>query len=162
MADKPVRIGVVGLGYWGPNLLRNFSSAAGASVQMCCDLDDARCRKFAKSYPAVQFTRSLEEMLKSPDVDAVAVATPVHTHYEIARAALGAGKHVLVEKPLTMRTDHAEELVALADKNGSSSRSITFTSTAPRSRRSRSSWTAASSETLLHRQRAHQPRALPA
>ena len=113
-----VRIGIIGLGYWGPNLLRNFSNVEGATVQMACDLDERRCKKMSAQYGNVHFTKSVDELLGSPDIDAVAIATPVSTHYPLAKKALEAGKHVLVEKPLTMRVDHAEELVELARKQG--------------------------------------------
>ncbi len=116
--SNPVRIAIIGLGYWGPNLLRNFSATDGCAVRMCCDLNEQRFRKFASQYNSTHFTTALDEVLASPEVDAVAIATPVHTHYSLAKRALEAGKHVLVEKPLTMRADHAEELIALAEKQG--------------------------------------------
>jgi predicted dehydrogenase len=113
MSDR-IRVGIVGLGYWGPNLLRNFSGAEGCQVRMCCDSDERRFRRLAPNYPAVEFLTSVQQVFQSPDIDAVAIATPVHTHYVLTRQALEAGKSVLVEKPLTMRVDHAEELIALA------------------------------------------------
>ena len=116
--SKPVRLAIVGLGYWGPNLLRNFNSAPGSTVRMCCDLDERRHKRHAANYPAVEFTTAFDKALESPEVDALAIATPVRTHYELAKRALLAGKHVLVEKPMTMRVDHAEELVALAQQKG--------------------------------------------
>jgi predicted dehydrogenase len=116
--SKPAGIAIVGLGYWGPNLLRNFSNVDGAAVWMCCDLDEKRWRKFASHYSQTQFVSSFQQVLESRDIDAVAIATPVNTHYPLAKQALEAGKHVLVEKPLAMRVDHAEELVALAEKKG--------------------------------------------
>jgi predicted dehydrogenase len=115
---QPLRIGILGLGYWGPNLLRNFSGIDGAELKVACDLDERRFRRFAAHYSGVRFTTSPDELFNDPGVDAVAIATPVHTHYALARRALEAGKHTLVEKPLTMRVDHAEELVALARKKG--------------------------------------------
>lgn len=117
MSDR-VRMGIIGLGYWGPNLLRNFSSAEGCQVRLCCDSDERRFGKLAAQYPATKFINSAEELFQSPDIDAVAIATPVHTHYDLAKRALEAGKSVLVEKPLTMQVDHAEELIALATKKG--------------------------------------------
>lgn len=115
---NPVRIGVVGLGYWGPNLVRNFNAAEGAVVRMACDLDEGRRRRLAAQYPNVEFTADFAKLLASPEIDAVAIATPVLTHHDLARRALKTGKHVLVEKPLTLRIDHAEELVDLAKKKG--------------------------------------------
>lgn len=116
--NTTLRMGIIGLGYWGPNLVRNFNAAEGATVRMCCDLDDRRFRKLAPHYSRAEFTTSAEQVLKSAEIDAVAIATPVHAHYSLAKQALEAGKHVLVEKPLTMRVDHAEELVALAEQKG--------------------------------------------
>ncbi len=116
--NNPIRVAIVGLGYWGPNLLRNFHTAEGASVRMCCDLDERRFKKQAANYPQTTFTTKFAEVLAATDVDAVAIATPVHTHYTLAKQVLEAGKHVLVEKPLTSRVDHAEELVAMARAKG--------------------------------------------
>jgi predicted dehydrogenase len=113
-----LRVGIIGLGYWGPNLLRNFRTAEGATVRMCCDLDSRRFRPAAGHYGGIDFTTSATELIESPAIDAVAIATPVHTHYELARQALNAGKSVWVEKPLSMQADHAAELVALADRKG--------------------------------------------
>jgi predicted dehydrogenase len=113
-----VGIAVVGYGYWGPNLTRNFAETEGASVVMCCDSDPRRLALAQKRFPALVCAADFDEALRNPDVNAVAIATPVHTHYELAKRAIKAGKHVLVEKPLTARVDHAEELVALAEKNG--------------------------------------------
>src|SRR4030095_2966109 len=113
-----VGIAVVGYGYGGPNRTRNFAETEGASVVMCCDSDPRRLALALKRFPAMACATDFDEALRNPDVNAVAVATPVHTHYELAKRAIKAGKHVLVEKPLTARVDHAEELVALAEKNG--------------------------------------------
>lgn len=112
-----IRIGVIGLGYWGPNLVRNFRGVEGATVSRCCDLEPQRFQKLAL-YGDIQFTTSARELIDSSDIDAVAIASPVHTHYELAKQALKAGKSVLVEKPLSMQVEHAEELVALADRKG--------------------------------------------
>jgi predicted dehydrogenase len=111
-------IAVVGYGYWGPNLLRNFAETEGAEIKMCCDADPQRLGKAQKRYPALHCETDFEKVLQNSAVDAVAIATPVHTHFELAKRAIKAGKHVLVEKPLTMRVDHAEELVSLAEKKG--------------------------------------------
>ncbi len=113
-----IGIAVVGYGYWGPNLARNFAQTEGAVMKMCCDADSGRLALAQKRFPALTCTTDFDEALQNPEVDAVAIATPVHTHYELARRAIKAGKHVLVEKPLTIRVDHAEELVSLAEKSG--------------------------------------------
>jgi predicted dehydrogenase len=116
--SKSLGIAIVGLGYWGPNLVRNFASVEGGVLRTCCDLDERRHKKLATQYPSVRFTTKFEDILVDAEIQAVAIATPVNMHYELAKRALSAGKHVLVEKPLTMRVDHAEELVALAEKKG--------------------------------------------
>jgi len=109
---------VIGMGYWGPNLARNFATADGCALVMCCDKDRRRLEKTARQYPAATMTDSLAEVLDNKTVDVVSIATPVHTHYSLAKSALAAGKHVLVEKPLTGNVAEAEELVDLAKKNG--------------------------------------------
>jgi predicted dehydrogenase len=111
-------IAIIGYGYWGPNLARNFAETEGASLAMVCDADPKRLALAQKRFPAVAVGADFDEALRNPDINAVAIATPVHTHYELAKRAINAGKHVLVEKPLTARVDHAEELVALAEKKG--------------------------------------------
>lgn len=112
-----LRIGVIGCGYWGPKLARIFNDLPGSSLVMVADLNDQRLTEFASRYPHVVTTRNYQDMLTDV-VDAVIVATPVKTHYWLARAALLAGKHVLVEKPLTHRSDQARELIALAAERG--------------------------------------------
>jgi predicted dehydrogenase len=104
-------VGLVGLGYWGPNLARNFEHLA--DLAWLCDADEDRRRDFASRYPRARMTGDFDELLAS-DVDAVVVATPVPTHYELAKRALEAGKHVLVEKPPAMRGAEMDELVAIA------------------------------------------------
>jgi predicted dehydrogenase len=109
-----VNVGVVGLGYWGPNLARNFDELG--ALTWLCDMDDARREAFAARYPDARATGDLEEMLADDKLDAVVVATPVPTHYDLAKRALQAGKHVLVEKPPAMRAAEMDELVELAAK----------------------------------------------
>lgn len=113
-----IGIAVIGYGYWGPNLARNFAETDGAAMVMCCDSDPRRLALAQKRFPALACSADFDEALRNPAVDAVAIATPVRTHYELAKRAIKAGKHVLVEKPLTARVDHAEELVMLAEKHG--------------------------------------------
>jgi predicted dehydrogenase len=113
-----IGVAVVGYGYWGPNLVRNFAQTEGAVMSVCCDADTRRLDLARKRFPTLNCTTDFDEALRHPDIDAVAIATPVHTHYELAKRAIKAGKHVLVEKPLTTRVDHAEELVMLAEKQG--------------------------------------------
>jgi predicted dehydrogenase len=105
-------VGVAGLGYWGPNLARNFDDLA--ELTWICDAAGERLAAVEGRYPEARRTESFDEMLGDPELDAVVIATPVPTHYELARSALTAGKHVLVEKPPAMRAAEMEELVALA------------------------------------------------
>jgi predicted dehydrogenase len=109
------RVGVVGLGYWGPNLARNFDALA--ELAWICDADEGRLEAFASRYPQSSASPSYDDMLADDTLDAVVVATPVPTHYDLARQALEAGKHVLVEKPPAMRAEEMHELVALAEKH---------------------------------------------
>ena len=111
-----LNIAVIGYGYWGPNLVRNFSSVEGANVAMVCDLNPNRLGEVKLRYPAVETTAQFENVLSNPAIDAVVVATSVRTHYEFARQALEHGKHVLVEKPLTASVSEAESLLDLAAK----------------------------------------------
>ena len=112
-----VRIGVIGCGYWGPNLIRNFVTFPGTELVWACDLDEIRLQKVLRPYPSVRQTTDLEEVLKDDGVDAIGIATPVHTHFPIAKACLESGKHVLIEKPLASSVAQGEELVNLAEKN---------------------------------------------
>jgi predicted dehydrogenase len=105
-------IGVAGLGYWGPNLARNFAELG--RLSWLCDLDDGLRTEFAARYPAVRTTSSYEEMLADDELQGVVIATPVPTHYALAKQALEAGKHVLVEKPPAMNAAEIDELAALA------------------------------------------------
>jgi predicted dehydrogenase len=108
------RIGQAGLGAWGKNLARNFDELA--DLAWLCDADESKRREFASRYPSARVTGDFDELLADPDLEAVVVATPVVTHYELARRALEAGKHVFVEKPPAMRTDEMEELCELAEE----------------------------------------------
>ncbi|MDQ4082629.1 MAG: Gfo/Idh/MocA family oxidoreductase [Actinomycetota bacterium] len=115
---RRVRVAVVGLGYWGPNLVRVLGELPEADVAWICDTDPLRLGAVRRRYPAIRRTSELERVLTDRKVDAVAIATPVSTHYELASAALEAGKHVFVEKPLAASTVEARELVALAKERG--------------------------------------------
>jgi predicted dehydrogenase len=113
--DTPVSIAVVGLGYWGPNLIRNLHEIPGAEVAWICDLEPAALETIGKRYPAVRRTRNVEDVLADPSVEAIAIATPVSTHFMLAEAALRAGKHVFVEKPLAASSAEAIELIHMAE-----------------------------------------------
>ncbi len=110
-----LRIGVVGYGYWGPNIVRNFSAVDGAKVVRVCDKRTESLMALKKENPSVETTTSLESVVCAPDIDVVAVVTPVSTHYDIAHKALENGKHVFVEKPFTYSSSQAEELINLAE-----------------------------------------------
>lgn len=111
-----VRLGIIGCGYWGPNLIRDFSESDKAKVATCADLSEARLAAIRRRYPEVKVTTNSDDIMKDPSIDAVVLATPANTHYKLAKEALGAGKHVFVEKPLTFDPAEAEDLVAIADK----------------------------------------------
>jgi predicted dehydrogenase len=111
-----IQIGVIGYGYWGPNLVRNCFEAQGARVRCVSDLRQDRLTLVSTRYPTVTTTRDARELIDDPAIDAVAIATPVSTHYELATRALLAGKHVLVEKPLASNTDQVQRLIDLSLK----------------------------------------------
>lgn len=112
---KQLSIGVIGCGYWGPKIIRNFHELPETTVAMVADLDEVKLKRIGLTFPSVHTTTDMRELLNS-DVDAVVVATPVSTHFEIAREALLHDKHVLVEKPLTASSWQARELVGLAQQ----------------------------------------------
>jgi predicted dehydrogenase len=114
--SKTVGVAIIGYGYWGPNLLRNFAKTEGAEVIGISDLDPAKLATAKRLFPGIVDTTDFRALLKDKRVDAVAVATPVHTHYDIALAALRAGKHVLVEKPFTQCAEQAEHLIEEAER----------------------------------------------
>jgi len=111
-----VKFGVVGYGYWGPNVVRNLDRLDEADVVAVCDKSPVARRKVAKAYPDVLVTEDPAELMASPEIDAIAVVTPVWTHYELAKAALQNGKHIFVEKPFTSNAAQARELIDLAAK----------------------------------------------
>jgi predicted dehydrogenase len=113
-----IRIAVIGYGYWGPNLVRNFMQTDGVAVVAVCDRSDDRRAAVERVYPAVRTYADVDEVLAAGDVDAVAIATPVSTHFDLAMRALAAGKHVLVEKPMTSTVAEGETLVAEAAERG--------------------------------------------
>ena len=113
-----LNMGVIGYGYWGPNIVRNFSSVDGIQVTAVCDRSPDMIKKAKKAYPAVEVSTDPDTILESTGIGAVAVITPVFTHFELAKKALENGKHVFVEKPFTLTAGQAEELVELADKKG--------------------------------------------
>jgi predicted dehydrogenase len=109
---------VIGLGYWGPNLVRNVAASPHTELAAICDRDPERLATLGRQYPAARQVKEVGELFTSDDIDGVCIATPVSTHYPLAKQALEHGKHVLVEKPFVQRVDQAEELVALARERG--------------------------------------------
>jgi predicted dehydrogenase len=111
-----VRIGVIGYGYWGPNITRNLAGIEQCLVTAICDRNPDAVKRAGRFYPGVHLTTDVAEVVNSPDIDAVAVVTPVWTHFDIAKAALENGKHVFVEKPFTSTPQQAEQLIELAER----------------------------------------------
>ena len=111
-----IKVGVIGYGYWGPNLVRNFMEAHGSTVVCVSDLRPERLAQVQHRYPSVQTVTECEQLFTDPQIDAIVVATPVSSHYDLALAALKAGKHVLVEKPLAASSDLAEQLINEAER----------------------------------------------
>ena len=109
-----IRVGVIGYGYWGPNIVRNLHGLDSTCVEMVCDLSPKSLARVKKAYPSIKTCSDPNEILTSPTIDAVAVITPVWTHYELAKKALENGKHVFVEKPFTSNAKQAEELIEIA------------------------------------------------
>jgi predicted dehydrogenase len=106
-----IKVGVIGYGYWGPNLVRNFMAAPGSAVARVCDLREERLAPLQKVYPGIKTCSNSTGLINDPQVDAVVIATPVSSHFDLALAALKAGKHVLVEKPLASNSDQARQLI---------------------------------------------------
>ena len=117
-STAPVRVGVLGLGYWGPNLVRNLNEIPAAEAAWMCDRRPEPLEVLGRRFPAVRQTREFDEMLADESLEAVAVVTPVATHYDLAMRALEAGKHVYVEKPLAASSGEARELIRAADERG--------------------------------------------
>jgi predicted dehydrogenase len=115
-AQQVVRVGVVGYGHWGPNIVRNLYGIESCRVAAVCDRSPAALRRVSRVYPQVHLTTDFADILASPDIDAVAVVTPACTHFELAKAALQNGKHVFIEKPVTSTSAQAEELIELAER----------------------------------------------
>jgi predicted dehydrogenase len=113
---NPIRFGVIGYGYWGPNIVRNVQSVDGGEVRAICDQNPSALQRAKKTYPGLELTTEMSELLNSREIDAVAVITPVWTHFELAKRALQNGKHVFVEKPFTSTAEQAAELIELAER----------------------------------------------
>ncbi len=112
------KVGVIGLGYWGPNLARVILDQEDVELRWLCDQDEERLNKHGRRYPSAKRTARYQDLLEDPELDAVFIATPVFTHFALAREALNAGKHTFVEKPLAASVDEAEQLLALSEERG--------------------------------------------
>ncbi len=115
---RPIRVALVGYGYWGPNYARVFSELPGSEVAAICEVAADRRQRAAEKHRQVAAPRELSELLRRPDVDAVVISTPASTHYAVAMAALRSGRHVLIEKPLALKMDHCRELAEVAERSG--------------------------------------------
>lgn len=113
---QAINIGVIGCGYWGPNLIRNFWALPDSTVTAACDFDQGRLAHMKKLYSIELCTQNIDEIINNNDIDAVAIATPVSSHFELAKKSLTAGKHTFIEKPMTRTTAQAWELIELAEK----------------------------------------------
>jgi predicted dehydrogenase len=116
-SQDTVRVGVIGYGYWGPNIVRNLNALDRCDLVSICDANPKALTRAQKTYPALQLTTDVADILRSPDIDAVAIVTPVWSHFELAKAALENGKHVFVEKPFTSNSAQAAQLIELAKRN---------------------------------------------
>jgi predicted dehydrogenase len=116
--STPIKIGVVGCGYWGPNLIRNLRSLPECDLRMMCDTNEARLRHLKTLYPEVEGCMDYPDMLNGAGLDAVVIATPVKHHHAMAREALLAGKHTFIEKPMARSSEECEELIEIAEANG--------------------------------------------
>lgn len=115
---KTLSIGVIGCGYWGPNLVRNFNGLANCTLKMISDLDQSRLQHLRNLYPAVEGSTNYKQLLNRADIDAVVIATPVKYHHPLAKESLLAGKHTFIEKPMASSSEECEELIEIADKKG--------------------------------------------
>lgn len=117
MKKKTLNVGVIGCGYWGPNLIRNINNSADTYLKWICDLDASKLEKIKKQYPHVDKTIDVRDLLNDADLDAIVIATPVHSHYSVAIECLKHGKHVLIEKPIASSSEEAKELIELSERN---------------------------------------------
>jgi len=111
-----IKIGVVGCGYWGPNIIRNFNSLEGCIVKTICDLDENRLKHLRSLYNHLTVTKDFSEIVNDDDIDAIAIATPVRFHFDMAYQSLKAGKHTFVEKPMAFSVAECKELIGISEK----------------------------------------------
>ncbi len=115
---RKISVAIIGLGYWGPNWLRNFAAQRDCVVKYVCDVSQNRLDAYAHAYPSTVFTDSYETLLNDPELELIAIVTPTSSHFSLAKQALEAGKHVLIEKPMTQTASQAQSLIELAGKQG--------------------------------------------
>ena len=115
-STKPINIAVIGCGYWGPNHIRNFIQISSCNMSICCDLEESKLDRMRTLYPSVNTTRDYGQIIDDPQIDAVVIATPVFTHFALAKECILHGKHVFVEKPITSCCSECMELIRLAEK----------------------------------------------
>lgn len=115
---RKIMLGIVGLGYWGPNLLRNFAQLDGCRIKVCCDLNENSLKSVKSQYPGIETTNDYSMLLQDTEIHAIVIAAPAIIHYDLAKKAILQGKHVFVEKPLALSVVHADELIKLAEQNG--------------------------------------------
>jgi predicted dehydrogenase len=113
-----INAGVIGYGYWGPNIVRNFNSNPNINLSIICDKSDDRLKVVKQIFPDMKITNAYDDIINSSEIDLVAIVTPVKTHYDLAKQALLNGKHIFIEKPFTLFTYQAEELIEIADRKG--------------------------------------------
>ncbi|MCS7052611.1 MAG: Gfo/Idh/MocA family oxidoreductase, partial [Ignavibacterium sp.] len=111
-----MKVGIIGLGYWGPNLVRNFLANSNIKKVYGCDLSEKRLKFISERYPSVELTNSCSDLIKNKDIDIIVIATPVKTHFEFAFEALNNDKHIWVEKPFTYSVEEAERLLELSER----------------------------------------------
>jgi predicted dehydrogenase len=111
-----IKVGVIGCGYWGPNLIRNFSSLPGCKVKSICDIDCERLSSMKRLYPGVESSTDADHVINDPEIDAIAIATPVYLHFEMGKKSLMMGKHTFIEKPMASSAAQCQALIALAAK----------------------------------------------
>src|SRR5436853_1127845 len=116
--SSPINVGVIGCGYWGPNLVRNFKALSSCRLKAICDVNESRLRHLRTLYSDIDAHTDAATLISDPEVHALAIATPVAYHYNLAKASLLAGKHTLVEKPLAASSAECEELIEIADEKG--------------------------------------------
>lgn len=114
---EKLNVAVIGCGYWGPNLIRNFYQIPGCNMKICCDLSQEKLARMRTLYPAITATNNVQDILDDPTIDAVVIATPVYTHHELARKCLENQKHVMLEKPLASSSEQCRDLIRLAEQN---------------------------------------------